>query len=76
MEFTEPLRKAFLRDVFECSDKTLKSKLAELNVVVHPEDELPNRKHKLRLAVDSLVNTEIFNPQDRAEKLLKWKAGK
>ena len=73
-EFTEPLRKGFLRHEFGCSDKTLAKKLAELNITIHPDDALPNNKHNLRLKVDTLVNTQIYNPQDRSAKLLKWKS--
>lgn len=73
VSWTEPIPKAFLRSQLNCSDKSLAATLLENAMVLHPSDSLPNSKHKIRLAKDSLINTAFYSDIGRAEAIAKWK---
>lgn len=71
-DFTEPIPKAFLWHVFNCSDKTLAKRMAALGVITHPDDILPNSKQKLRLNIESLIETEIYSSIKRRASFAEW----
>lgn len=71
--YTGGIPKAFLCHVLDdVSDKSLQGQVKRYGIRLHPDDQLPNRKQKLRLEIESLSNTRLYKEEERASLLLNW----